>query len=234
MNDGAKKFELAKSAPGTLDTPLKRTFRNRTWELDIELDNRVLKSKLRNRTDRLQMLGANKTMRLKVWLDDPKLSTSQPFEYRIGGELVKGSGELIPKVVPDIHKIPAGADGAAIYQIEQILDEITVPVRLIRRSRSSGSEIPVSQTLRQNRLRYLLVQSQPLRLPVLLIPIQPQPRKALKYRIQRLLCIPLNIGVVNPKDHRPAMTTGIQPVKDERTGTADMKIARRRGRKPDS
>ncbi len=133
VNDGAKKFELVKSAPGTPDAPLKRTFRNRTWEIDIELDNRVLKSKLKNRTDRLQMLGANKTMRLKVWLDDPKLSTSQPFEYRIGGELVKGSGELTPKVVPEIHKIPAGADGAAIYQVEQILDEITVPVRLIRR-----------------------------------------------------------------------------------------------------
>ena len=134
VNEGAKKFEIVKPAAGTADTPLKRKFRSRTWEIDLELTpDRVLKSTLKNRTDRLQMLGLNKSMRLKVWLDDPKLSTSQAFEYRIGGELVKGSGELIPKVVPEIHRIPAGAGAAEIYKVEQILDEITVPVRLIRK-----------------------------------------------------------------------------------------------------
>ena len=134
VNDGAKKFELVKPEAGAADTPLKRTFRNRTWQIEIELDaNRVLKSKLTNRTDRLQMLGTNKSMRMKVWLDDPKPSNSQPFEYRIGGEMVKGSGELSPKVVPELHRIPAGTGGEAIFQIEQILDEVTVPVRLVRR-----------------------------------------------------------------------------------------------------
>ncbi len=137
VNANAAKFDLVKPAAGTADTPLKRKFQNRTWEIDIELategPNRVLKSKLKNKTDRLQMLGANKSMRLKVWLDDPALSNSQPFEYKIGGELVKGLGELAPRVVPEIHKIPAGSDPAAIYKIEQILDEITVPIRLVRR-----------------------------------------------------------------------------------------------------
>ena len=136
VNAKSAKFELVKPAMGP-DTPLKRKFQNRTWEIDVEVategPNRVIKSKLKNKTDRLQMLGLNKTMRLKVWLDDPKLSNSQYFEYRIGGELVKGSGELTPKVVPEIHKIPAGTDPAQIYAIEQILDEITVPVRLVRK-----------------------------------------------------------------------------------------------------
>ncbi len=136
VNALAAKFDLVKPATGP-DTPLKRTFQNRTWEIDIELvtdgPNRVLKSKLKNKTDRLQMLGLNKTMRLKVWFEDPKVSRNQPFEYRMGGELVKGSGQISPKVVAEIHKIPAGMDPTEIFKIEQILDEITVPIRLIRR-----------------------------------------------------------------------------------------------------
>lgn len=137
VNANAAKFELVKPAVETAETRLKRKFQNRTWEIDIEVAregaNTVLKSKLKNKTDRLQMLGLNKTMRLKVWLDDPKISTSQYFEYRIGGELVKGSGELTPKVVPEIHKIPAGTEPVEIFAVEQILDEITVPVRLVRK-----------------------------------------------------------------------------------------------------
>jgi len=133
VNATAAKFELVK--PAGADTPLKRKFQNRTWEIDIEVategPDRVLKSKLKNKTDRLQMLGLNKTMRLNVWFEDPKLSTTQPFEYRIGGELVKGSAELAPKVVPEIHKV--ATEPAEIYKIEQILDEITAPVRLVRR-----------------------------------------------------------------------------------------------------
>ena len=136
VNDKAAAFEIVKPAAGT-DTPLKRKFQNRTWEIDIEVavegPNTVVKSKLKNKTDRLQMLGANKTMRLKVWLEDPKLSNSQYFEYRIGGELVKGSGELVPKVFPEFHKIPAGTNPAEIYKLEQILDEVNVPVRLVRK-----------------------------------------------------------------------------------------------------
>ena len=136
VNANAAKFDLVPAAAGT-DNPLKRKFQNRTWEIDIEVGtegtNRVLKSKLKNKTDRLQMLGLNKTMRLNVWFDDPKLDRSKPFEYRVGGELVKGSGELVPKIVPELHKIPAGLEPVAIYKIEQILDETTVPVRIIRR-----------------------------------------------------------------------------------------------------
>ena len=136
VNDKAAAFEIVKPAAGS-DTPLKRKFQNRTWEIDIEVaaegPNTVVKSKLKNKTDRLQMLGANKTMRLKVWLEDPKLSNSQYFEYRIGGELVKGYGELVPKVFPEFHKIPAGTNPAEIYKIEQILDEVNVPVRLVRK-----------------------------------------------------------------------------------------------------
>lgn len=137
VNANAAKFDLVKPPAGTPDTPLKRKFQNRTWEIDIELategSNRVLKSKLKNKTDRLQMLGSNKTMRLNVWFDDPKIGNSQPFEYKIGGELVKGFGELTPKLVAEIHKIPAGVDPAEIYKVEQVLDEITVPIRLVRR-----------------------------------------------------------------------------------------------------
>jgi len=111
-----------------------RTFVNRTWEITLKVvkdgSNRLLKSKLRNRTDRLQLLGIGKTMRLKVWLDDP--NTSQPIDYKIEGELVKGETEMDVKLVPAQHTIPANVSVSKITKVEQVLDELTVPVRLIQ------------------------------------------------------------------------------------------------------
>ena len=69
---------------------------------------------MKNKTDRLQMLGSNKTMRLNVWFDDPKIGNSQPFEYKIGGELVKGDAQRVvrPQVVGE------AVDGALVLRLE--------------------------------------------------------------------------------------------------------------------
>jgi hypothetical protein len=113
--------------------PLERTFVSRNWELELKVmtDNnkRVIKSRLKNRTERLQLLGIGKTMKLRIWLDDP--AVSQPIDYKIEGELVKGLGELDVKLVPKQHEIPLGTTPIKITKVEQVLDELTVPVRLI-------------------------------------------------------------------------------------------------------
>jgi hypothetical protein len=54
---------------------LKRNLRTRTWDLDLEVETKgpkqFLKGELRNRTARLQPLGVNKSMKVKVWLKVP-------------------------------------------------------------------------------------------------------------------------------------------------------------------
>jgi len=131
VNESIARFDDASPK----DATKKFTFRSRIWELNIELATEsgatVLKSKLKNRTDRLQMLGAGKSMKLKVWLDDP--ARSQPFEYRIEGEIVKGEEEITPRFVLALHRLPAGTNPNRIWKVEQVFDATTVPVRLVRR-----------------------------------------------------------------------------------------------------
>ncbi len=117
------------------DATKKFQFQSRIWDLEMELAAEtgatVLKSKLKNRTDRLQVLGTGKSMRLNVWIDDP--ARSQPFEYRIEGEIVKGNEEIIPRFVLALHRLPAGSNPDRIWKVEQVFDISTVPVRLVRR-----------------------------------------------------------------------------------------------------
>jgi len=125
--------------------PLKRTFVSRLWAIDLEVvteaSRKYLKATVRNPNDRLQMLGASKVMRLKVWLDNP--SDAQPSlpDYVIGGELVPGRGTMdVPlqktdprnKVLPGSHAIPLDRLITRISKVEQILDEVSVPVKLIQ------------------------------------------------------------------------------------------------------
>ncbi len=55
---------------------LKRNLRTRTWDLDLEVETKgpkqFLKGELRNRTARLQPLGVNKAMKVKVWFKVPQ------------------------------------------------------------------------------------------------------------------------------------------------------------------
>jgi hypothetical protein len=146
VNESIARFDDASAK----DATQKFLFKSRIWELNIELAKEsgatVLKSRLKNRTDRVQMLGAGKSMKLKVWLDDP--ATSQPFEYRIEGESVKGNEEITPRFVLALHRLPAGTNPNRIWKVEQVFDATTVPVRLVRRvdlgyadSKRSGTDL---------------------------------------------------------------------------------------------
>ena len=125
--------------------PLKRTFVSRLWAIDLEVvteaSRKYLKATVRNPNDRLQMLGASKVMRLKVWLDNPADAQPSLSDYVIGGELVPGRGTMdVPfqktdprnKVLPGSHAIPLDRLITRISKVEQILDEVSVPVKLIQ------------------------------------------------------------------------------------------------------
>jgi hypothetical protein len=157
VNASIAKFDLVPVAKGAPDDPKKFHFRSRIWDLNLELATEsgatVLKSKLKNRTDRLQLLGIGKSMKLKVWLDDPSRG-AQPFEYRIEGEVVKGNEEITPRFVLALHRLPAGSTTDRIWKVEQVFDTSTVPIRVVRRidlgytdSKRAGTELKVPKFL---------------------------------------------------------------------------------------
>lgn len=148
--------------------PLRRKFKSRTWEVELEVankDNRkVLRGRLKNHTDRLQLMGLGNTMTLKVWLEpdvdakgNPRPDV-RPFEYKIGGEFLPGEGVLkadgkTPANVLDVvetadHILPVTMNVAEIFKIEQSFDLRTVPIRRIEAlrlgktdSRFAGAEM---------------------------------------------------------------------------------------------
>ncbi|WP_439626424.1 hypothetical protein [Gemmata sp.] len=120
--------------------PLRRKFRSRIWELELEVANkdnkRVLGGRLINHTDRLQLMGLNNTMVVKVWLQPGR--DVAPFEFKIGGEFLPGRGATKPDgtpanvvtIVPTDEHIITG-DVVEIVKVEQVFDTRTVPVRRI-------------------------------------------------------------------------------------------------------
>jgi hypothetical protein len=132
------------------DAELKRNFATRTWELDLEVEQKgakqYLKGQLRNRTPRLQPLGVNKAMKVQVWLSEPrdlaelKKSTDEEDKrkvaqyvwpaadvvFEIRGESVPGKGALA--CTPQEFFTTTVVK---IARVVQVFDEATVPVRLV-------------------------------------------------------------------------------------------------------
>lgn len=131
--------------------PLRRKFRSRTWEIELDVvpdgNKRVLKGRLTNITDKLQLMGNRNTMILNVWLSPGDKKLVQPFEFKIGGEFLPGEGatklvkdkggeRMVPANVKEIepspdHAIPLGMEVSEIVRVEQVFDSRTVPIRMI-------------------------------------------------------------------------------------------------------
>jgi hypothetical protein len=139
VNAAASKFELVKAPAGpdgkqADPPPLKRTFRNRVWELELEVPttgphaNKAMLAKLKNRTNRIQMLGTGNQMKLNVQLSEG----AQPVRYVIQKDFAKANEEIkVETPLPVLHMIPPGTEVQAITRVEQVLDERTVPVRQV-------------------------------------------------------------------------------------------------------
>ncbi len=121
-----------------LNTPLKRKFASRIWEIDLEVapnegrgGGRVLKGRIKNRTNQLQVLGLNSAMRLKVWFD-PKTLYLPPYEFRIEGSGVAGGESIEIPPLPS-HVLPPNLEVIELAKVEQSLDDRTVPIRRLDR-----------------------------------------------------------------------------------------------------
>lgn len=132
VNEAAATFDLVPAGKGG-DDPFHRTFRSKVWELELWIANngtdKLIRAKLTNRTDRLQLLGIGNTMRLQIWLSD--LPTAQPVDFRIEGEFIPAGGTIEPKPVARLHGIPPGTEKQKIARVRQILDSRTVPIRRV-------------------------------------------------------------------------------------------------------
>src|ERR1700722_12820667 len=95
-------------------------------------------------------------------------------------------------------------------------------------SRSSGNKIAVRPALFKNGPGLPAMQIATLGLRVLLVPIQIEPLQAVENRIERRLCVAIDVGVVDAQNHRAAVTARIQPVKNEGPGASNVQITRRR------
>ena len=136
VNKHAATFKLVRPADGSEPPAKKRTFRSPVWEFELEVldpdpvsGKRVLKSKMTNLTDRIQFYGVRNRMVLRVWFSD---RPNTPWaDYRVEGEFVKARETKDIPVVPQLHTIPPEVEIDKIARVEQLLDEISVPVRQV-------------------------------------------------------------------------------------------------------
>lgn len=153
-------LDMAKFEPVKADgqTKTKKVFRNRVWELALEVvpegneGRQRLTGTLTNISERLQLMGktpeSGNGMAVNVWLSaDP---SAQPMLFKIGGEFLPGRGavktikdkdgasqvvpaNVLPIVPVDDHILPAGTDPlrTEIVRVEQVFDVRTVPLKRI-------------------------------------------------------------------------------------------------------
>lgn len=129
----------------TLSSPVKHyKCASRLWEVELWLERQgkdnVIRGKLKNRTDRMQILGVGNTLKLLVWLTPDNLDKeSAAVEFHVEGEFVRANSyaqatEKIPdpviKELPS-HIIKEGTPAVGIFKVRQKFDVRTVPVRLI-------------------------------------------------------------------------------------------------------
>ena len=133
FNDEAATFVdvTPKPAKGEEENLLKRTLRNRVWELKLEVVDTqgkpTIKGSLRNLSTRLRTLGVEKSMKVRIWFKD-KVTEEHDFELTIRGELVPGSGsiDIKPEAVRNVAELNR------FHKVQQQFDEATVPVRLVK------------------------------------------------------------------------------------------------------
>ncbi|MFO0938569.1 MAG: hypothetical protein U0798_18855 [Gemmataceae bacterium] len=118
-----------------LPAGLKRSFVSRIWQVDLEVKSegprRYLTAKIKNLTDRVQLLGIGNIMTLNVYFDNQVV----PFEFRIEGEYIESGLKEATQVryIPLYHDIPPNISPTAIARVEQVFDARTVPVKRIDR-----------------------------------------------------------------------------------------------------
>ena len=152
VNDRAALFSPPQAVdsvdPATKAKTRRWKCRSRIWEAELWLEPRgsdkVLRGRLKNITDRLQLLGVGNTLKLMVWLDNKGLDDERAaFEFQVEGEYVKAGGyaqAADANPAPVLKEIPSHVASASkgvvangVFKVKQRFDVRTVPVRRVER-----------------------------------------------------------------------------------------------------
>src|SRR3954454_19981391 len=107
------------------------------------------------------------------------------------------------------------------------------PIQIFR-YRSGRREVPVREALLNDGPSGLAMKVAALRLPIELVPAELEPLKARVDGIERTLGVAVDVRIVDAENNRPFLVTRIQPVEDEGSCAAYVKVTGRRWRKADS
>ena len=129
VNADAAAFRLVAS-PDNKDDKKHRLFRSRTWELELWIEDqkgaRVFKGKLKNISERLQVMGIGNSMVLKVEANPG----GKKFSFEVQGTQLEAGQSMDVKTIPS-HTIPADSNITEIASVRQEFDSRTVPVKRI-------------------------------------------------------------------------------------------------------
>ncbi len=110
----------------------KRKFRNRTWELELELVDKsnavAIQGTVRNLTHRLQPFNVNNELVFKVWLSED--DAAKPFLFAIEGASIDGDKTEKIKFVEKKHLVLDG-NPRGLFRVEQVFDVRTAPVKRV-------------------------------------------------------------------------------------------------------
>jgi hypothetical protein len=134
VNVAASRLRAVPPAEGAKDDPRRRTFESRIWRLELAAVDKgnkfVLQGKLTNVSPRLQVMGVDNKMTLKVWLSK---QAKEAFVYEVEGDPLAAGEERDIKVLEG-HTIPEGQVRPAdlsLEKVEQEFDPRTAPVKVI-------------------------------------------------------------------------------------------------------
>jgi len=132
VNVAAAALKQAPSPDGK-DDPKHRWFKNRTWELEMWIDEekggkRVLKGKLKNISPRLQVMGVGNVMQMEVEMKPE----GKKFLFEVQETAIE-AGQKDPMLITTIpgHYIPPELKITEIAAVRQIFDVRTIPVKEI-------------------------------------------------------------------------------------------------------
>src|SRR5208337_1554650 len=86
----------------------------------------------------------------------------------------------------------------------------------------SGGKVAVRQALLKDGIGDLAVQGQAFGLLVFFVPPEVEPAQTIEDGVDRGIGIALDVCVIEAEDHGSSVMTGVEPVEDEGTGTANV------------
>src|SRR6185503_8123596 len=87
------------------------------------------------------------------------------------------------------------------------------------------SEVAIGEAFGEDVRGELFVEGEAFGLAILLVPVEAEPVEAFEDGVEGGFGVALEVGVVDAEDHGAVVTAGVEPVKDEGAGAADMEVA---------